>query len=211
MKFSRVLATLACMMLAPAALAEHLGALGPTYAIGEESALDLIQRRLQEKERTGELQRLQEEAQRRVQLSLKHPKPVVGIGTVEVRTQRLLDPTVTYTHAVTDEDGRILVPAGTRINPLEIMPLSKRLVFFDGRDKTQVRAVKRLVQQQGRRVKPILVAGSWLDLTKQWKTQVYYDQHGVLSQRFGIALVPTIVSARGTQLLLEEIPVKELR
>jgi conjugal transfer pilus assembly protein TraW len=103
------------------------------------------------------------------------------------------------------------VPAGARINPLTITNLSKRLVFFDGRDSEQVAAVHRMVQHDSKKVKPILIAGSWLDLTQSWKQQVYFDQQGVLSKRFGIQAVPAVISQHGDVLLHQEIPAQELR
>lgn len=191
--------------------AEELGQIGPVYAIGEESALDTIMARLKEKERTGELKRIQQAAIKRSVASVKNPKPVSGLASVRERTQRLLDPTVTYDRAVTADDGRIVVPAGARVNPLLITGLTKRLVFFDGRDRSQAEAVRLMVAQGGNKVKPILVAGSWFDMSKAWKTQVYFDQQGKLSERFGVKAVPTVISQQGQMLLVQEIPAKELK
>lgn len=200
------------MLLASgAACAEELGTIGPTYPVGEESGLDTVLKRLKDKERTGELRRIQEEAVRRAVHSAKSPQPGGALAAVAERSSRLVDPTVTYDKAVTTDDGRIVVPGGARINPLLVTGLSKRLVFFDGRDKVQAEAVRRMVALAGPRVKPILVAGSWYDMSKSWKTQVYFDQHGRLSQRFGIRAVPTVISQQGAMLLLEEIPAKDLR
>lgn len=205
-----------CAIAATASLpqpahAEELGAIGPTYPIGEESALDMILRRLKEKDRSGELKKLQQDAVRRSVSSAKNPKPVAGMTTVQDRSQRLIDPTVTYSQAIRTDEGQIVVPAGAKINPLLITGLSRRLVFFDGRDKAQAEAVRKMVAQNTARVKPILVAGSWFDTSKSWKTQVYYDQQGRLTQRFGVRAVPTVISQQGEMLLLEEIPAKELQ
>jgi conjugal transfer pilus assembly protein TraW len=57
----------------------------------------MIMKKLREKERSGELKRLQEEAIRRSMGSIKNMKPVDGITTVRARAQRFIDPTVTYT------------------------------------------------------------------------------------------------------------------
>ena len=139
-------------------------------------------------------------------------KPVDGITTVQKAAQRLIDPTVTYAQAVKADDGRIVVPAGSRVNPLDLISLSKVLVFFDGRDPAQRDAVGRLLASKGQlTVKPILVAGSWLDLTKAWKTQVFFDQHGTLSRRFGVTAVPSVIRQQGRMLQLDEIPAKDLR
>lgn len=212
MRFSSGCVALLLAALAVSAQAIELGRIGPTYPIGEESALDMVMKKLRQKERSGELRRLQEEGVRRSMASIRNMPPVEGISTVHSRAQRLIDPTVSYARSVTTDDGRVVIPAGTRVNPLDTINLSKTLVFFDGRDPEQREAVARLVASQGQlRLKPILVAGSWLDLTKAWKTQVFYDQQGVLSRRFGITAVPAVIRQQGRMLVLDEIPAKELR
>jgi conjugal transfer pilus assembly protein TraW len=213
MRFSDALlgGLVAAMLVAVAARADDLGVIGPTYAIGEESALDTIMKRLREKERTGELKRIRKEAIERSVNSVKKPRPVEGLATVRDRAQRLVDPTVTYSRAITTDEGQIVVPAGARINPLLVTALTKRLVFFDGRDKAQAEAVRKMVASYGAKVKPILVAGSWFDTSKAWKTQVYFDQQGKLSQRFGIRAVPSVISQQGAMLLVEEVPARELK
>ena len=214
MKFSKFIfsamtaATLASVM---PAYAEELGVIGPVYPIGEKSALDTILNKLKEKERSGELQKLQQAAIKRSVNSAKNPAPVGGLVTAQERKQRFIDPTVTYDKAVTTDEGLIVVPAGSKINPLLVTSLSKRLVFFDGRDKAQTEAVHKMVLKYSTKVKPILVAGSWYDTSKAWKTQVFYDQQGKLSKRFGIEAVPTVISQQGGMLLLEEVPAKELK
>lgn len=185
--------------------------IGPVYPIGEESALDTILNKLKEKERTGDLKKIQDAAVKRSVNSVKNPAPVDGLETVKERKERLIDPTVTYNHAVKTDEGAIVVPAGSKINPLLVTSLSKRLVFFDGRDKAQAEAVRKMVLKYSTKVKPILVAGSWYDTSKAWKTQVFYDQQGKLTQRFGIHAVPTVISQQGAMLLLEEIPAKDLK
>lgn len=194
-----------------AAHSEELGVIGPVYPIGEESALDTIMNKLKEKERSGELKKIQDAAVKRSVNSAKNPAPVDGQVTAKDRKKRLIDPTVTYNQAVKTEEGAIVVPAGAKINPLLVTSLSKKLVFFDGRDKAQSEAVRKMVAKYSTKVKPILVAGSWYDTSKAWKTQVYYDQHGKLSERFGVHAVPTVISQQGAMLLLEEIPAKELQ
>lgn len=210
MKCSK-LAFLALAAVAICGRAEHLGTLGPIYPIAEENAIEMILGKLRDKERDGSLKKLQQEAVKRSINSIKNIPPVDGIGVVSSYSHRLVDPTVHYPRAVTTDEGRVVVPAGSKVNPLLITGLTKRLVFFDGRDPAQVAAVRKLVQKERARVKPILIAGSWFDLTKTWKSQVYFDQHGTLSRRFGIKAVPTVVSQQGAALLVQEVPAKELR
>lgn len=212
MKFSKAAA--AAMLVASVISdvnAGMLGAIGPTYPIAEPDAVAQIMAKLRAKERSGELKRLQEAATQRSLNSAKNPAPVDGIRTATERSLRLIDPTVTYSKPVTTDDGRVVIPAGAKLNPLDLMPFTETLVFFDGRDPEQAAGVERMMAHAGARVKPVLVAGSWLDLTKQFKRQVYFDQHGVLTARFGISVVPAVIQQRGKQLELSVIPAKELQ
>ena len=97
------------------------------------------------------------------------------------------------------------VAAGTRANPLEIVSLSKHLLFFDGSDEQQVAQARTLIARYDGRVKPILVAGSYLALMQRWRTPVYYDQQGALTRKLGITQVPALVSQQGTQLRIDEL------
>ena len=200
-----------CAAVCAPASAQDLGVVGPTYTVIEQNAIDQLLRKASEMERTGKLAKMQQAATARALNSAKNPKGPLGLAMVTERTERLLDPTITYAQAVTTDDGRVVVPAGAKINPLVMTALSKRLVFFDGRNAAQTEAVRRMVLREGVKVKPILIAGSWYDTTKAWKTQVYFDQQGRLSSRFGVKAVPTVISQQGALLLLQEIPAGELQ
>ncbi|RQQ48679.1 type-F conjugative transfer system protein TraW [Burkholderia stagnalis] len=210
----RIIAWQCALVLAAAsvntACAGMLGTVGPTYPIAEQSAVDQILAQLRKKAQTGELARLKQEAVQRSLNSARNPAPVDGIRAATARSEQLIDPAVTYAEPVRTDDGRIVIPAGTKVNPLDIMPFTETLVFFDGRDPEQAAAVARLLARPNARVKPVLIAGSWLDLTKQFKTQVYFDQNGTLSQRFGISEVPALIRQQGKALLLSVVPAREL-
>jgi len=198
------------LTISSAAHAASLGQIGQTYPVAEESALAMIMKKLHDKEQSGELKLLQNAAIKHAMSSMSNRDAVAGVSTVVMRRQHLIDPTVTYEQALTTDQGEIVLPAGTTINPLNFMSLSKRLVFFDGRDAEQVAAVQHIVRS-GSNIKPILIAGFWLELTRSWKQQVYFDQKGVLSKRFGIRAVPSVISQQGDKLLCQEVPAKELR
>ncbi|QKM51684.1 hypothetical protein B7760_05761 (plasmid) [Burkholderia glumae] len=184
---------------------------GPTYPIAEHDAVVMLKHRLAQLHASGGLAALEQRARRRAMHDITDMPAVPGVSTVTEYAQRLIDPTVTYSKPVLNDEGAVIVPAGTRINPLDIVTLHERLVFFDGRDPAQVKAARALADRDGAAVKPILIGGSWFDLTKSWKRQVYFDQQGRLTQRFGITRVPAVISQRGNQLLLEEEPAAQLR
>ena len=192
-------------MLPQCACALDLGTIGPVYPIQEPHLLDFIRKRLQEKERSGELKKLEEQARERAVNAVRQPTPVAGIKTTETARTFYYDPTLTLDRNVVDDRGNLLFAADTRKNPLEIVSLSKHLLFLDGRDKRQVQRARELIAFYGGRVKPILVAGSYLDLMKAWRTPVYYDQQGVLTRRLGIKQVPAIVSQEGRRLRIDEL------
>lgn len=199
------------LALARQSVSGDMGVIGPTYQIQEDDAVEVIIKRLEEKQKTGELKRLQEDAIRRSLYSIDHLKPAEHIEAADHRTSRLIDPTITYQKNVTDDFGNVLVAAGTVVNPLEYISLSKELVFFDGADPEQVAAVGKIIKLGQVRLKPILINGEWRPLTKSWKRQVYFDQNGVLVKKFKITQVPAVVKQFGNKLLVEEIPAGELK
>lgn len=188
--------------------AEDLGAIGPTYPIAERNLLDHIMSRLREKERAGELKKFEQLARERATQSVSNPKPVPGLNRAEAARTYYFDPSFVLDRNVVDENGSVMFPAGTRKNPLEIVRLSKHLLFFDARDPRQVARARELIDVYQGRVKPILVGGSYLDLMRSWQLRVYYDQEGVLVRKFGITAVPAIVSQEGLRLRVDEVALK---
>lgn len=183
------------------------GVIGPTYEIAEPHLLADIERRLRQKEASGELRRLQEEARKRGADAVRHPAPVTGLSTTQTKHSFYYDPTYTLERNVHDGQGRLMFAAGTRANPLDIVALPRRLLFFDARDPHQVAQARRLIIQYDGHVKPILTGGSYLDLMQAWQLPVYYDQLGLLTKRLGIRQVPALVSQEGKRLRIDELEV----
>jgi conjugal transfer pilus assembly protein TraW len=205
MNLRAIIVVVATMGACVSSIASDLGKVGPVYPITEKDMLELIKTRLLEKEKTGELAKLQQEAVKRSMNSIQNPKPVPGLGkTAKARTY-YFDPSVTADRNHTDAEGRIVVAAGTRVNPLDYVSLSRHLLFFDARDKAQVARAEALIHHYQGKVKPILTGGSYVDLMRQWKAQVYYDQSGILVRKFGIRHVPALVSQEGRRLRIDEI------
>lgn len=185
-----------------------LGRIGPTYEIAEPHLLADIERRLREKQRSGELQRLMEEARARSVAAVRSPAAVSGVATTRTARTFYVDPSITLDRNVVDAQGRVMFAAGTRKNPLDVVSLSRRLLFFDGRDARQVLRARELMGAGGSPIKPILTGGSYLDLMKAWRSPVYYDQQGVLVRRLGIQQVPALVSQEGSRLRIDEMVVR---
>lgn len=202
-----IVLTIAIGWSAGQANAEDLGKIGPTYGIAEQDFLKWIKERLEAKQQSGELARLQEEAKQRAVESMKNPPPVPGLTAAEVSRTYYWDPTFVLQENVFDEKGKLLFPAGTRKNPLEVITLPNHLLFFDAREEKQVAKAKALGAHYDGKIKFILVGGSYWELSKKWGIPVYYDQSGFLTKKFGIAHVPALVSQDGLRMRIDEITV----
>lgn len=198
---------LGLMLGATGARAMDLGVIGPTYEISEPHLLQMIEQRLRAKERGGELGRLEAQVRERGIATVKNPPPVTGLRATETVRTFYFDPSFTLDRNILGPQGELLFAAGTRKNPLEVVSLSRHLLFFDARDPRQVGRARQLIALYQGRVKPILVGGAYLDLMQSWHLPVYYDQQGLLTRRLGITQVPALVSQDGLRLRIDELAV----
>ena len=198
---------LGLMLGATGARAMDLGVIGPTYEISEPHLLQMIEQRLRAKERSGELGRLEAQVRERGIATVKNPPPVTGLRPTDTMRTFYFDPSFTLDRNIFGPQGELLFAAGTRKNPLEVVSLSRHLLFFDARDPRQVGRARQLITLYQGRVKPILVGGSYLDLMQSWHVPVYYDQQGLLTRRLGITQVPALVSQDGLRLRIDELAV----
>ena len=201
-------ATLAALPVAgvPSAVsAKDLGVRGATWAIAEPDLLDEIEARLLEMRRSGELARLEEEAGARARRSLEEPIPVPGIAPAREERSRLFDPAIVIERDIRTPDGTLIAAAGTRVNPLERMPLTRELLFVDGRRAAEVA----WALAHDRPAKIVLLAGRPLDLMRKHGRAFFFDTGGTLAARFGIAATPSLVERAGIRLRITEIPVDD--
>ena len=89
-------------------LATDLGTLGPTYEIAEPHLLRMIEERLRDKERSGELARIEQEARARGTDIVRNPVPVASVRTTATpRTSGPCQPTpMSITTRLTVRSGR---------------------------------------------------------------------------------------------------------
>lgn len=108
----------AAIVTISSAHAEYLGNYGNLWPIDEEHAVEQTINKLKEMERTGELKERMDRYKADVIDSIENPDPVPGVQTVTFPRTYLLDPSVTVQENVMDDAGKLMVLAGTRINPL---------------------------------------------------------------------------------------------
>ncbi|MDE0384982.1 MAG: hypothetical protein OXI22_13930, partial [Defluviicoccus sp.] len=188
----------------PDASAKDLGVRGATWPVAEPDLLVQIETRLLQMHRSGELARLENEARERARRQLEEPEPVPGIAPARERRSRPFDPAVTVAQDIRTPDGILVATAGTRINPLESLSLTRDLIFVDGRRETEIA----WALARDRPAKIVLLAGRPLDLMRRYRRPFFFDTGGRLAARFGIAATPTLVEQDGSRLRLTEIPVE---
>ncbi|MCP5152448.1 MAG: type-F conjugative transfer system protein TraW [Chromatiales bacterium] len=187
---------------------EDLGVVGPLYPIAESDFLAVIESRLSALAQSGELGRLEQGMAEAAVARAGAPRGAT-LPRATLPRVRLVDPSVVVPQDIVGADGVVLHAAGTRVNPLAHMVLSRRLVLFDGTDARQVAWAEALTSAASTLWKPVLTAGSPFALGERWGRWVYFDQGGFLVQRLGIVALPAVVSQAGERLRIEELPVEE--
>ena len=180
--------------------AKDLGVRGATWAIAEPDLLAEIEARILEMQRSGELARFEAEARERARQKLEEPEPVPGISRANGERSRLFDPAITVARDIRTPDGVLIAAAGTRVNPLERMPLTRDLLFVDGRREAEVA----WALAHDRPAKIVLLAGRPLDLTRRHGRPFFFDTGGRLAARFGVAATPSLAAQEGMRLRITE-------
>ena len=191
------------------ASAKDLGVRGATWPVAEPDLLAAIEARLRGMESSGELARLEREARANARARLEAPDPVPGIVPATEERARLLDPSVTVPRDIRTPDGALVAAAGTRVNPLERMTLTRGLLFVDGRREAEIAWALAREEEDARPARIVLLAGRPLELMRRHRRPFFFDQGGVLAARFGIAATPSLVGQAGTLLRITEIPVDD--
>jgi conjugal transfer pilus assembly protein TraW len=188
------------------AKAADLGSVGPVFPIAEPDFLKELTSILKEKEASGELAKIEQDAKERISKSVQTPAPVEGLSPVMHASTRYYDPTMRFTENVVNERGEVMVPAGTTINPLDQISLKSRVLIVDARDDAQL-AYARHVMKEPPMTRPrlVLVGGSPIGLSKEFGVPVYFDQRGYMTTRLDIKRVPVMLSQEGRLVRVDEI------
>ena len=194
--------------LSASATAKDFGIQGNVYEIIEIDLLKQITSKLQELKINGKLDKIQNDIKQKMINSVHNPKAVTGITKTTIARNWLYDPSISLNHNLYDQKGRAFYIAGTRVNPLDKISLSKTLIFIDGSDEAQVKWALRHNQNLSKKnklIKIILVKGAIIELMNKSKVRLYFDQNGVITSKFGISHVPATIEQEGKMLRIREI------
>lgn len=194
------------------ALGFDFGKVGTSFVVEEEGFIEMMLRKLKEVNWKAENEKMKNIAIRRVQ----NPIAVAGIKPATENREFWHDPTYTLKEDVVLPCGKVLHKAGKAVNPLDYMDLERKLFFIDGREARQVEWLKQQLvpDSSNEENKPenrvILVGGSVFDLQEELGSEVYFDQAGELTTRFGIRGSPALAKQDGKLIRVEEFCLDEI-
>ncbi len=186
-------------------VAKDYGIHGETYQISEKDFLQEIQEKLQAAKKDGKIAKFQDDLKKQMISGVNSPKAVEDITTATTSRQWFFDPSVSKPTDLKDQNGKVFYKAGTKVNPLDYISLTKAVIFIDGSDKTQMQWALKQHKIRKSQTKIILVRGQIIDLMKTTKVRLYFDQGGILTSKFGIKAVPAIVEQEGKVLKVREV------
>jgi conjugal transfer pilus assembly protein TraW len=178
--------------------------IGPVHHVVEPDMVEWLKSRAATFFTEEKLAAMEAEKTEAMRHYVNHPPGVSLPRTVEPAT-RMYDPTITVPYDLRDHEGHLIHAAGTRVNPLSMRSLTRKLLFFNADDKEQVQWAKALAEKEAWKVKPIATAGSPVAVGEAWKKEVTFDQQGVLVSKLGITHVPAVVFQEGELLRVDEV------
>lgn len=192
------------------ALAEDLGKIGKVYPIGEQSILEYIKSRASKMIADGSWEKLRQTAVKKTEMRIDYPPLISGISKTIESSVRYYDLSVRINQDIVDPYTKtVIARKGQVINPTTYLPFNNELIFIDGRDPEQVSyAVTEAKRSKFRTSIVLIAANKFRELLKENNQLMFYDQGAVLSKKFNIRHVPTIIyqdQIKPTQLRIEEV------
>lgn len=192
------------------AFAEDLGKIGKVYPIGEQSLLEYIKSRASKMIADGSWEKLRQTAVKKTEMRIDYPPLISGISKTTESSIRYYDPSVRINQDIVDPYTKtVIARKGQVINPTTYLPFNNELIFIDGRDPEQVSYAVTESKRSKFRISIVLIAANkFRELLKENNQLMFYDQGAVLSKKFNIRHVPTIIyqdQVKPTQLRIEEV------
>lgn len=207
-------------------IAKDFGINGNIYKIIEEPFVQMIENRAQK----VDVEKLKAKMQKIAKDRIANPKPKRGIKPAIKTKSFYHDPSYILDEDVVLPCGKRLYKSGTSLNPLEHMDLERRIIFIDARRIEEVKWLTEKLKEVDGEVKRIsttieaaidsfkdqpqiqnkivLVAGSPSKLQEDLDIEIYFDQQGSLTTKWGIKHSPAIVIQSGKLLKITEYKVE---
>jgi conjugal transfer pilus assembly protein TraW len=134
----------------------------------------------------------------------------LNLPIARVDRTHLWDPSVTVNDGITAPDGPVIAYPGQRLNPMDVMPFTRKVFVFDARDPRQVAVAQRVIAQYHGDPNLVLCTVGDQDWTSfQSHSEVLqarlFQASSAMVQRLGIQALPSLVTAGpDKQLLIRE-------
>lgn len=195
--------------LASVSVARDHGVMGHTWPIIEQDLLATIQGKLEYLQKNGGLERMQQELAAKTKQRVIRPTPVPGIDHATKPRKWFHDPAVVLQNDIRDHKGNLIAAAGTKVNPLTIIKLTRSIVFVDGDSDEQLKWATSRYKPTDAKI--VFVSGSPFERMKEYQRRFFFDQKGELTKKFDIQNTPAVVAPAGEQLLVEELVLGKAR
>ena len=189
------------------ARAKDLGVQGAVFPIEETSLLEVIQKRLLDWQKTGALHQKLNALKKGIEDNLRHLPHIKHVTPATQARVRFFNPSVKVTRFLTDERGNVLAMPGDVVNPFDSVTLSSPLVFINADRQEEWQWLENDKQGLKDTALIILIGGDAINAMERLGRRVYYDNHGLLSERLSLTHTPTVVTQEGYELRLEEVKI----
>jgi conjugal transfer pilus assembly protein TraW len=195
-----------CVLLAKPQV-ENLGVWGTTYTIQEKDAIEAIKERVVAMQKNGEMDRIHKEWLDKTKSRVENgPPPVLGLKKAVEDKVWFFDPSIVANQNVSDSDGKLLIKAGTRVNPLQLRGLKYEYLIIDGLSGEQVKWAVKEYKKSSIPIRIVLIAGSPTKLMREYpEIQFFFDQNGRMVERFGLSSIPVHLKQEGQKIKISEI------
>lgn len=187
---------LALLLSSFSSYANSIGDLGKTYPIKEKDMIKEMKERYSMKKDI-----LKRDVRNSYVKYLNNPKGVKLPNAVK-DSNHMVDLAYTLDRDIKDAHGKVIHKKGKKVNPFDHYSLNKKLCFINGKYRKHV---KWAISKCSITDKIVLIQGKALDLMKSHKRRFYFDQRGVLVNKFKITALPALIAQKGRRLNVKEI------
>lgn len=182
--------------------AEDLGKISQTYKIAENDLAEVFKMRVAKAVQNGTWAKEMDKQAKKIQAYVDNPTGM-RLPTVRNYSARYFDPSITLDQDIVDQNNRVIVSKGTRVNPLDRISYNKALCFFDANDAKQIEWIKSMCLDLVT-AKAIAINGPVMKVMEDLDARLFFDQQGILTKKFGIKAVPSMVRQTGNVFVIEE-------
>jgi len=183
-----------------------MGTRGPVEDIAERDLIEVM------KEKMAGID--WEDKKRKAEENFWLKQKFINLPRAKKSITRLIDPTILITADIKDAEGRVIVPEGKKINPLDMRPFTQALVVFDPLDKKQMKLIDERVSSLVNKYSKVVFIVTQFDKDKGWESYKSLTDHydspvfkltSDIASRFQLNNVPSIITANDKEFIVEEL------